>query len=107
MSTMVLFEKSPEMVTQWAVDMGITDRELRYIWTKGLGANTKIILFMYTLFKNAFTFFEKCHQTGDISSLTKECLKSDSYRRMEEYFHMHRSTICDYLMFGNVANFVQ
>jgi hypothetical protein len=109
-STAVLFEKSPEFVTGWALEMGVTDRELRYIWKKKLGANAKIILFIYQVYRRAFAYFEDqvAQRAGERrQSIVTAWAEGDEYRRMEEYFHLHRSTILDYLAFGNVVNFMQ
>jgi DNA-binding NarL/FixJ family response regulator len=107
-STDVLFGKSPEFVTQWALEMGVTDRELRYIWTKNLGANTKIILFMYQVFQRAFRYYESSlRRVGEDPLGDGKLVAEEEYRRHEEYFHLHRSLICDYIAFGNVVNFVQ
>lgn len=106
-STKVLFEKSPEFVTDWAVEMGITDRELRYIWKRNLGANAKIILFIYQVYRRAFDYYEKNLLDTRPSGRGADELPryhADDYRRMEEYYHLHRSTICDYLAYGNVVN---
>jgi ActR/RegA family two-component response regulator len=110
-STDVLFEKSPETVTQWAIEMGVTDRELRYIWTKALGANTKIILFIYQVYRKAIAYYQNLLAHPRSQSWQAEADEgtkgSDEYRRHEEYYHLHRSVICDYLAYGNVVNFVQ
>ena len=59
-ATDILFKKSPHFVTQWAQQLGMTDRSLRHIWTRNLGANAKIILSIYKIFSQALTYFEKC-----------------------------------------------
>ncbi|MBD3344377.1 MAG: response regulator [Chitinivibrionales bacterium] len=108
-STEVLFEKSPNYVTEWAIEMGVTDREIRHIWKKNLGANAKIILFIFHLFRKAFGYNElfllnNGDDGGDGESLlVKNPLE---YKKQEEYFHLHRSTILDYLAFGNIVNFL-
>lgn len=101
-STRVLFEKSPTFVTDWALEMGVTDREIRHIWKRNLGANAKIILFMYQLFRGAFTYYEHFLEPDFDGADTAV---PEDYRRREEYYHCHRSTICDYIAFGNVVNF--
>ncbi|MBD3419864.1 MAG: response regulator [Chitinivibrionales bacterium] len=108
-ATKTLFEKSPSSVTQWAMEIGITDRELRHIWKKNLGANAKIILFIYQLFKNACAHYEKLLEAKlrDLESEEDvQILKKDGYKKQEEYFHMHKSTITDYIEFGNLAAFM-
>jgi hypothetical protein len=110
-STDVLFEKSPETVTQWGIEMGVTDRELRYIWAKALGANTKIILFIHQVYQKAIAYYQNLLVHPRSQSWQAEADEgtkgSDEYRRHEEYYHLHRSVICDYLAYGNVVNFVQ
>jgi DNA-binding response OmpR family regulator len=104
-STTTLFDKSPAFVTDWAIEMGITDRELRYIWKKNLGANSKIILFVYHVYRHAFAYMERCFADGPHDGNGADPgVDNDEYRRMEEYYHLHRSTICDYLAYGNVVN---
>lgn len=104
-STDLLFEKSPHFVSQWAQLMGMTDRSLRHIWTKNLGANAKIILSTYQMFETAFNYFEKFEQDSENYKIKKN-LQSSTYRRLEEFFHIHKSTITDFIAYGNVAAFV-
>jgi hypothetical protein len=109
-STEVLFAKNPDFVTNWAIELGVTDRELRYIWKKNLGANAKIILFIYQVYRKAFAYYEErlaLRLKGGDPGEDDSASSTDEYRRYEEYYHMHRSTICDYLMFGNVVNVMQ
>lgn len=101
-ATEALIEYQPKYVSRWAMHMGITDRELRHIWSKNLGANAKIILSIHQLFRTALAYYEKRVDEGtDRFSVPVEDLAT--YRRLEEYFHCHRSTISDFIMFGNVA----
>jgi DNA-binding NarL/FixJ family response regulator len=103
-ATDILFEHGPKYVSQWALQMGITDRELRHIWTRHLGANAKVILTIYQMFSAAFAYYES---TLDGAEDSRGPLKDDgSYRRLEEYFHCHKSTIMDFIAFGNVVNFM-
>jgi DNA-binding NarL/FixJ family response regulator len=101
LSTDLLFEKSPNNVSQWAIQMGITDRELRHIWRKNLGANAKIILSIFQLFSAAFAYFEKVALAG--SERDVKILNTATYKRLEEYYHMHRSTITDFISYGNIS----
>ncbi len=101
-STNLLFEKSPKFVSQWAQLMGMTDRALRHIWTKHLGANTKIILSIYQIFNSAFQYFERLDSEKTLYQKEKS-INSKTYIHLEEFFHMHRSTITDYIAYGNVA----
>lgn len=104
-STDLLFEKSPQFVSQWAQMMGMTDRALRHIWTKNLGANAKIILSTYQIFETAFNYFEKIILESEKYKIEK-IIQSNTYRRLEEFFHLHRSTICDFISYGDVAAFL-
>ncbi len=104
-STELLFERSPQFVSQWAQMMGMTDRALRHIWTKNLGANAKIILSIYQMFETAFDYFEKVIQKGEDYKIAK-IIESGSYRRLEEFFHLHKSTISDFIAYGDVAAFI-
>lgn len=104
-STELLFEKSPQFVSQWAQMMGMTDRSLRHIWTKNLGANAKIILSIYQMFETAFDYFEKVIQETESYKIAK-IIESSSYRRLEEFFHLHKSTISDFIAYGDVAAFI-
>jgi CheY-like chemotaxis protein len=103
-STDILFEKSPQMVTKWAKYIGITDRSLRHIWKNNLGANAKIILSTFLIFKNAFDYYEKYFR-GNISQ-DKELFHSSKYRHLEEFFHTHKSTITDFISYGDIAAFM-
>jgi CheY-like chemotaxis protein len=102
LSTEVLIEKAPKTVAQWAIQMGITDRELRHIWRKNLGANAKIILSICQIFSAAFGYYEHivAHPDAESAGRLHNVL---SYRRLEEYFHCHKSTIADFIAYGNVA----
>ena len=84
--------------------MGMTDRTLRHIWTKNLGANAKIILSTFQMFETAFDYFEKLGQDSESYKINK-IIESNSYKRLEEFFHMHKSTITDFIAYGNVAAF--
>jgi CheY-like chemotaxis protein len=97
-STAVLFNKSPGNVSRWASEMGITDRELRHLWSTHLGANAKIILSIYQIFTSAFAWYEK-NANGAAARMQRP--SSDS--RLEEYYHMHRSTINDFISYGNIS----
>lgn len=101
-STDVLFEHSPKFVSQWALQMGITDRELRHIWRKNLGANAKTILTIYQVFSEAYTYYER-HLGYKESYHNKSVEDTPTYRRLEEYFHCHRRAISDFISYGNVA----
>lgn len=103
-STDVLFEKSPKMVSKWAKHIGITDRSLRHIWKNNLGANAKIILSTYLIFNSAFDYFEK-YLEGNILQ-EKVLLQSANYRHLEEFFHTHKSTITDFISYGDIAAFM-
>jgi DNA-binding response OmpR family regulator len=105
LSTEVLFDKSPHHVSQWAIQTGITDRELRHIWRKHLGANAKIILSIYQIFSAAFAYYEKM-AASEIGSLVRTGNPS-VYKRLEEYFQMHRSTIMDFIAYGNITALLQ
>ncbi len=101
-ATEILIEQQPKYVSHWAMLLGITDRELRHIWSKNLGANAKIILTINQLFQSAFTYYQKLiDQVENRSSLPVS--NSAGYRRLEEYFHCHKSTILDFIAFGNVV----
>jgi DNA-binding NarL/FixJ family response regulator len=103
-STELLVEKAPTTVSQWAIQMGITDRELRHIWRKNLGANAKIILSISQIFSAAFSYYE--HQIAATDSAAAARLHNvHTYRRLEEYYHCHKSTITDFIAFGNIAMF--
>ena len=104
-STDFLFEESPKFISQWAQLMGMTDRTLRHIWTKNLGANAKIIISIYQMFETAFEYFDKVIR-GSESYKLKKILTSSSYKRLEEFFHMHKSTITDFIEYGNVAAYL-
>lgn len=104
-STDLLFKETPKFVSQWAQSMGMTDRTLRHIWTKNLGANAKIILSIYQMFETAFDYFEKVGRESESYKL-KKILDSNSYKRLEEFFHMHKSTITDFIAYGNVAAYL-
>lgn len=105
-STDVLFEKSPRFVSQWAQLIGLTDRALRLVWTKNLGANAKIILSMHDMFRASFDYYETLVKSGEVAALAS-VPPPQSYRRMEEYFHIHKSTITDFVSYGHVAALVQ
>ena len=108
LSTDLLFRKSPQQVTEWALELGISDRELRHIWKRHLGANAKIILFIYHVYHRAFTYFESRLSdalSGQHIHAAEEIEDKSGYTRMEEYYFLHRSTIMDYIEFGNVVNF--
>ncbi len=104
-STDLLFEKSPHFVSQWAQMMGMTDRSLRHIWTKNLGANAKIILSTYQMFETALDYFEKVILETEQYKIDK-IIQSSTYRRLEEFFHLHKSTITDFIAYGDVAAFM-
>jgi DNA-binding NarL/FixJ family response regulator len=104
-STDMLFKHSPKFVSQWAIQMGISDRELRHIWTKNLGANAKIVLSIYQIFEAAFNYFER-HLTRADAYRNVPLEQQAGYRRLEEYFHCHRSTITDFIAFGNIASVI-
>lgn len=101
-ATDVLFANSPQFVSQWAQLCGVTDRALRYLWTKNLGANVKIILAVYHIFMNALTYYEQQNATErpDADSLP---INHAHYRRLEEFFHLHKSTITDFIRYGNIV----
>lgn len=106
LSTNMLFKESPKFVSQWAIHMGISDRELRHIWTKNLGANAKIILSIYQIFEAAFHYYERRVSNADAYQ-NRPLQSQDTYKRLEEYFHCHKSTITDFIAFGNVVPFVR
>jgi hypothetical protein len=101
-STDMLVKHSPKFVSQWAVQMAISDRELRHIWTKNLGANAKIILSIHQIFEAAFHYYER-QLSGADAFRNLPVQQSDGYRRLEEFFHCHKSTIMDFVAFGNIA----
>ncbi|MBD3315241.1 MAG: response regulator [Chitinivibrionales bacterium] len=104
-STDVLFRTSPQFVSEWALELGITDRELRNVWTKNLGANTKIILAIHQMFSAALNYYEWV--TSPVETYRNTAVEELSgYRRLEEYFHCHRSVITDFIEYGNVVNFL-
>lgn len=103
-STELLFEKSPHFVSEWAQLMGLTDRTLRHIWTKNLGANAKIILSIYQMFETAFDYFQKIIRDSEDPKIDA-IIESNTYRRLEEFFHLHKSTISDFILYGDVATF--
>ncbi len=110
LSTDLLFSKSPVQVTEWALELGISDRELRHIWKQHLGANAKIILFIYQVYRRALAYYEGRFMDA-LSGLhlhSEAAIEDRSdYTRMEEYFFLHRSTISDYIEFGNIVNFAE
>jgi DNA-binding NarL/FixJ family response regulator len=104
-STNVLFDHSPTSVSNWALEMAITDRELRNIWKKHLGANAKTILAIYQMFSAAIGYYERQNLSVTVYQNNSETDQAN-YRRLEEYFHCHRSIITDFIEFGNVVNFI-
>lgn len=102
-STDILFEKSPKFVGQWAQAMGLTDRALRNMWSKNLGANTKIILSIYHILDSAFRYYRQFFQ-GRIGSDHVALVNSEGYIYLEEFFHTHKSSIVDYLAYGDIAS---
>ena len=103
-STDILFNKSPKFVSQWAQLLGLTDRALRLIWTKNLGANAKIIISTYHIFKTAFDYYSDIINekvTSDHANVT-----SERYIYLEEFFHTHKSTISDLIAYGDIAAFM-
>ncbi|MFP4417901.1 MAG: response regulator [Chitinivibrionales bacterium] len=101
-ATEALIEHQPKFVSSWAMHMAITDRELRHIWSKNLGANAKIILSIHQLFRSAFDYYEQLADRG-IERASFPVDDVATYRRLEEYFHCHKSTIIDFIAFGNVV----
>lgn len=101
-STDILFEKTPLFVSNWAQSLGMTDRTLRHIWTKNLGANAKIILSIFQMFETAFSYSIKL-QMDNFNTYSGSVAQSSTYKRLEEFFHLHKSTITDFISFGNVA----
>jgi hypothetical protein len=92
-------------VSAWALDLGITDRELRNVWTKNLGANTKIILAIHQMFSAALSYYEDT--VSPVKTYRNVAVEEQAgYRRLEEYFHCHRSVITDFIEYGNVVNFL-
>lgn len=104
-STDLLFEQTPGFVSQWAQSMGMTDRALRHIWTKNLGANAKIILSIFQMFETAITYYDLVTQGHQEYKIAK-ILQSSTYKRLEEFFHLHKSTITDFIAYGDVAAFL-
>lgn len=105
-STDILFDKSPRFVSQWAQALGLTDRALRHMWTKNLGANTKIILSIYQIFTAAFKYYRQFFE-GGINKDDKHLKSTDSYKHLEEFFHTHKSSICDYIAYGDIASLMR
>lgn len=105
LSTDILFKSSPQFVSKWAQQLGMTDRSLRHIWTKNLGANAKIILSIHAIFSMAFNYFERC-EIENSEILGEKFLHTSSYRRLEEFFHIHKSTISDFIAYGDIAALV-
>jgi hypothetical protein len=56
------------------------------------------------IFKNAFDYYEKYFR-GNISQ-DKELFHSSKYRHLEEFFHTHKSTITDFISYGDIAAFM-
>lgn len=94
-ATDALFMHSPTQVTGWAMALSVSDREIRHLWKKKMGANAKIILFMYHVFKELFLYYD---------TVEKYTTQKDVYRHCEEYYHMHRSLINAYIAFGHAGS---
>ncbi|MBN1981835.1 MAG: response regulator [Chitinivibrionales bacterium] len=101
-ATDILFKHSPRFVADWAQLLSMTDRALRYIWTKNLGANAKIILAIYQIFMAAFGYYDRLLTENSSRTGTTDT-SSSQYRRLEEFFHMHKSTIHDFINYGNIV----
>lgn len=97
-STKILFQSSPDTVTSWAQKLGISDRQLRKIWKSCLGFSAKTSLFTFNLFQQAFLFYENMlDQNTEEPSPDFLPISQDQYRRMEEYFYLHRSSVLEHL----------
>jgi len=101
-ATDTLFSRSPQFVGQWAQHLGLTDRALRFVWTRNLGANAKIILYIYKILSSAFGYYEK-ELSGAMTAPRDQLVASEPYVYLEEAFHMHRSSITDFIAYGNIA----
>lgn len=105
-ATDILVERIPKSVTYWAAAMNMTDRELRFIWKKHMGANAKIILAIHRLLQRALDYYNSLAAGHTTTSSQKTALCStDEYKHLHEYFFTHRTIILDYLAFGNVVTF--
>ncbi|MFP4163558.1 MAG: hypothetical protein ACLFQB_06795 [Chitinispirillaceae bacterium] len=97
-STKMLLQHSPETVTRWAQQLGITDRQLRKIWKNSIGFSAKTSLFTFNLFQQAFLFYENMlQQETEVPSFDLLTISTDQYRKIEEYFFLHRSSILNQL----------
>jgi len=101
-STDILFKKSPDNVSQWAKLSSMTDRTLRHIWRNNLGANAKIILLIYQIFNYAFTYFE--NMIDENKSSNEKKITPSFYKHLETFFHIHKSTIQDFINYGNITS---
>lgn len=99
-ATDMLFKNTPSTVSQWAIDAGITDRELRYVWKEKIGLMARYALTLYHAFSLAFKCSEHCISNtcpGSPCSI----VTSAKYEMLEKYFRqqsmmsviLHRSII--------------
>lgn len=86
-ATKVLLEKRPGSVNEWAGIMGITDRQLRNVWSSGNLPGARNALFLFQLFSKVFSYYESAFN-GEASKL--ELLQDLEYQRFAEYYLTHK-----------------
>ncbi len=82
-STEKLIERNPSGVTDWASDCGISERQLRWIWNIRFKVKTRIVLFIYKIYKTAFD--------------VKNPLDKKTFEQLTFFFISHKNEIIDYI----------
>lgn len=88
LATKILFDKSPQSVTEWADFLRISDRQLRNLWASGSGFSAKNVLFIYTIYSTAFGYFTSRSESNSLSQAVDH-----TYRKLCEHYANHKDMI--------------
>jgi CheY-like chemotaxis protein len=91
---------NPERVVDWARQVNITDRQLRYEWKERLGFSPKHSLCVYHLYSRLFKEIELIADEGNehtdqfwMEQCTQSLSESAAYKRFVDYYLVNRSGI--------------
>lgn len=87
----IIRKNLPETVSDWAAQANITDAYLRRIWSECMAFPPKHILFLYTVYKKAFEFYNTLY-LSEVNSSGKHPPVPDQmeHRRVMNYYLLNK-----------------
>jgi CheY-like chemotaxis protein len=95
-ATEMLFKKSPDSVTGWALEAKITDRELRNLWTNKVGIMARQALTIFHLYSIAFACAER-YFLNQCPSDKCSVVTNEKCEALTNYFQTHQNAIAPLL----------